>query len=130
VGRKKPVALPGLGVPGRRLWDEVTAVYELAPAEAETLRQAAVTVDLIACLDEALFAQPAMIAGSVGQLKVNPLIATIADQRRLLDGLLRSLNLPMPAETEGRRRAPLQQAAAQARWRQEKERRLGQVAAE
>lgn len=121
--RRKPAAPGDLGPIGRKLWNSVVAVYDLAPAEVETLRQAARTCDLIWALSGELLDQPAMIRGSVGQMKLNPIVAAVADQRRLLDGLLRSMNLPMPEEDEGRRRSAQQQVAAQARWRQETERK-------
>jgi hypothetical protein len=44
---------------------------------------------------------------------------------RSLDMLIRSLALPMPGETEGRRRSPAAVANAQARWRGQ---RNGQMA--
>ena len=42
---------------------------------------------------------------------------------------MRSLALPMPNEVEGQRRSPKAQAAAQTRWRQERRRSHGTVAA-
>ena len=41
-----------------------------------------------------------MTEGSAGQLKAHPALAAKADQERLLDQLVRSLNLPLPDEQE------------------------------
>jgi hypothetical protein len=79
-------------------------------------------------LDEVLWRSHATVTGATGQVKAHSLVSAVADQRRLLDGLIRSLSLPMPDEVEGRRRSPIAHAAAQKSWRDEKERR-GQVAA-
>jgi hypothetical protein len=123
---------PGvLGTSGRRLWDSVTSLYGLSPAELELLWQAAQVVDVIDALSEVVWSGNAKVKGSAGQIKAHPLLAAVNDQRRLLDGLLRSLNLPLPSEETGRRRSPAAQAAAQARWNQEqRERRIGSVAAQ
>ena len=114
---RRPRAPEGLDKAGAALWKDVTGVYELSPAEVETLRQCCRQVDLIARLDEMLARTPVMVKGSTGQPKVNPLVSAVAEARRTLDGLQRSLNLPMPGEVTGRRRSPSAQAAAQARWR-------------
>ncbi len=112
---------------GLRLWRSIVPLYDLSPAEMEVLWQCAQTADLIQALSEILWAGNATVTGSGGQLKAHPLVASIADQRRVLDGLLRSLNLPMPDEDAGHRRSPAAQAAAQARWREERTRRHGSV---
>lgn len=126
MARKKLAEPPDLGADGLQLWREIVEVYELSPAETETLRQAARTADIVAALDYSMWHSTAMIKGSQGQDKLNPLFAAVADQRRLLDGLIRSLNLPMPGEVEGKRRSPQQQQAAQTRWRAERERRAAE----
>jgi hypothetical protein len=95
----------------------VTGHYELFPAELETLRQACRTVDLLARMDEVLMVQDPVQEGGMGQPKAHPLLAQVADHRRLLGGLFRDLSLPMPDEDAGRRRSPAAVAAAQARWR-------------
>jgi hypothetical protein len=92
-------------------------VYELTAGEVEVLRQAAHTADLIAWLDEELQRQPMTVPGSMGQQRPNPLLASVADQRRCLESLIRSLALPLPGEEEGRVRSPSQAANANARWR-------------
>jgi P27 family predicted phage terminase small subunit len=106
-----------LGAAGRRLWREVLGVYELSPAEAETLRQACATIDQLAAIDEAVRDGGVVAEGSMGQLRANPLLGVAADLRRTLSVLLRDMALPMPGEVEGQRRSPAAVAAAQARWR-------------
>lgn len=117
-GARRPRAPVSLGPAGRAFWRSVLADYELSPAEAELLRQACRVVDVLARLDAAIAdADDLMVEGSAGQMKTHPALAAAADQRRVLDVLLRSVALPMPEEAEGRRRSPAAQAAAQARWR-------------
>ena len=107
-----------LSAAGRRLWRGVVGAYELSPAEMELLRQACRTVDLLDRLDVELLDEPLTVTGSTGQPRSNPLLASSAEQRRTLEGLMRDLALPMPNEVEGRRRSPAAAAAAQARWRE------------
>jgi hypothetical protein len=93
-------------------------VYQLAPAEVETLRQCCRLVDLIDRADVELIDSDLVVAGSVGQLRVHPLIAAADEMRRTLGVLLNALALPFPAEEFGKRRSPAATAAAQERWRQ------------
>jgi hypothetical protein len=102
---------------GKALWRAVTGAYDLSPAEAELLRQACRVADHLARIDAALMDADVVVEGYNGQPRPHPLLHTAADQRRVLDGLLRSLALPMPDEEVGRRRSPAAVAAAQARWR-------------
>jgi hypothetical protein len=112
----KPRA-PRLGTAGKRLWRSVTSVYELSPPEVEILRQAARTADLIEWLDAQLQGEPMTVPGSMGQARPNPLLTSVAEQRKTLESLIRSLALPMPGEDEGRIRSPSQAQNANARWR-------------
>ena len=102
---------------GRALWRSVTGAYDLAPAEVELLRQACRVADNLARIDAALLDSDVVVEGYNGQPRSHPLLASSADQRRVLDGLIRSMALPMPDEAEGRRRSPAAVANAQARWR-------------
>ena len=110
----------GLGKPGRAFWRSVLAVYELSPAEMATLAQAARVVDVLARADAELSGAALTVTGSTGQPKAHPLLAATAEQRRVLDALLRSLALPMEGEAEGHRRSPAAVTAAQARWREQR----------
>jgi hypothetical protein len=105
---------------GKRLWRAVLADYELSAAELETLRQACRVVDYLARIDTALMDSELTVEGYKGQPRAHPLLAAAADQRRVLDGLFRSLALPLPEEEEGRRRSPANRENALARWRKER----------
>lgn len=62
------------------------------------------TLDVLDRLDAVLAdADDLMTEGSAGQLKAHPALTAKADQERLLDQLVRSPNLPLPDEQEGRR---------------------------
>jgi hypothetical protein len=113
----RPRAPQSLGQAGKALWRAVTSDYDLSAAEAELLRQACRVADHLARIDAALLDSDVVVEGYNGQPRPHPLLHTAADQRRVLDALLRSLALPMPDEDEGRRRSPAAAAAAQARWR-------------
>jgi hypothetical protein len=113
----RPRAPQSLGEAGRALWRAITGAYELSPAETELLRQACRVTDHLARIDAALMDSDVVVEGYSGQPRSHPLLQASADQRRVLDALFRSMALPMPAEEEGRRRAPAAVAAAQARWR-------------
>jgi hypothetical protein len=117
----RPRAPRSLGAAGRGFWRRVTAVYELSPAEEAILARCCRTIDVLDRLDVTLLdAGDLMVEGSVGQLKVHPGLAAIADQQRLLDQLIRALNLPLPEESEGRRRSPSARENALERWRKER----------
>jgi hypothetical protein len=110
---------------GRALWRAVMGAYVLAPHEVELLRQACRVTDQLARIDAVLMDEDLVVAGHAGQPRAHPMLQVSADQRRVLDALFRSMALPMPGETEGRRRSPSAAAAAQARWRGQ---RNGQMA--
>jgi phage terminase small subunit len=114
---RRPRVPESLGPGGRAFWRRVLAAYELSPAEEVMLARACRTVDVLDRLDAVLAEDDPIVTGSVGQLRAHPALAAAADQQRLLDQLIRALNLPMPGEQEGRRRSPGAREAAQARWR-------------
>ena len=76
---------------GRQLWRSLVAVYELSPAELETLRQACRAVDIIARIDAVLIDSDLVVEGHHGQPRSHPLLAATAEQRRVLDALFRIL---------------------------------------
>jgi hypothetical protein len=123
TGTKPPGMPMKLGPAGERFWNEILAAYELSPGEVEVLRQAAQVVDVLWAATETLVRDGMTVRGSMGQQRPNPMLAVLADQRRVLETLVRSLALPMPGEVEGQRRSPQQQAAAQARWREQRRKR-------
>jgi hypothetical protein len=107
----------GLGKAGRGLWRGVMADYELSAVERMTLEQACRTVDLLGRVDVELTGD-VTCEGSMGQVRVHPLLRSRTELCTLLDAQLRGLALPMPDEEAGQRRSPAAVAAAQARWRQ------------
>ncbi len=109
---------------GDVLREEVLARYELSPAEARILEEAAVTVDELGRLEHELADAPLVVPGSKNQMRPNPLLAEVRGHRRLLEALCRSLALPVEGETVGRVRSPQNAAAARARWRR-REREAG-----
>jgi hypothetical protein len=113
----RPRAPEGLDQAGRAFWLSVTRVYELSPAELVLLRRACVTVDALAALDTEIAGQGLSVRGSRGQVIPNRMLKLRCEVERVLDVQVRSLNLPMPQESEGRRRSPAAREAAQARWR-------------
>jgi hypothetical protein len=98
------------------LWRSVTATYELSPAELVSLGRACVTVDTLAAVDGEIGEQGLSVRGSRGQVIPNRLLKLRCEIERVLDVQLRSLNLPLPGESEGHRRSPAAAAAAYTRW--------------
>jgi hypothetical protein len=107
--------LSGFGPRGKAFRDAILAAYTLSPAETELLDQAARTVDLLAAMDAELATSKMTVLGSTKQLRPHPLLASVAEQRRVLTRLVDALGLPMPGEDEGTRNQA-QRRAAQQRW--------------
>jgi len=105
----------GLGGPGRKFWRDVLGAYELAPAELLTLHRCCVSVAL-AAVDAEIAGQGISVRGSRGQVIPNRLLKLRCEMERVLDIQIRSLQLPMPQEDQGRRRSPAAAAAAYTRW--------------
>lgn len=112
----RPRAPEGLDQAGKGFWRSVTRVYELAPGELVSLRRACVSLDVLAAMDAEIADQGLSVRGSRGQVIPNRMIKLRCEVERVLDIQVRSLNLPMPGETEGRRRSPAAAAAAYTRW--------------
>lgn len=113
---KKIKAPAGLDEPGRKLWDEISGKYELRADELCTLEEACREVDLIARLDDALDGASMMVAGSMGQQVVNPLLGEVRQHRGVLARLLGYLRLPDDSEGTAEARSTQARAAANARW--------------
>jgi hypothetical protein len=94
------------------------SAYDLSPGELALLEQACRCADLLARIDEQLANEDLTVPGSRGQMRSHPLAYLSLDQRKVFEGLMNSLALPMPDETVGKRRSPQATAAAQARWRE------------
>jgi hypothetical protein len=108
----------GLKASGKRLWTAVAEPYILTPAELATLEQAARTADELARLEKAVRALPDLVvAGSMGQPRMHPLLGEVREHRRLLERLTTALNLPDVTENIGLRAgARHARKAATARW--------------
>ena len=120
----------GLKASGKALWVKVAGDYELSPGELAVLEQACRTQDELDVLATAVAGQTAMVTGSQGQPKANPLFAEIRQHRKLLDTLVNSLALPMPEEMEGRPRSTTARRAARQRWTRSERRNLRAVGGE
>jgi hypothetical protein len=112
----RPRAPEGLDQAGKAFWLSVTRVYELAPAELVGLHRACVTIGVLAAMDAEIAGQGLSVRGSRGQVIPNRMIKLRCEVERVLDIQVRSLNLPMAGEAEGRRRSPAAAAAAYTRW--------------
>jgi len=64
------------------LWSEVSADYELDPAERSVLLQACRCLVELDRIEEALQSAPLMVAGSTGQPVPNPLLASARGHRK------------------------------------------------
>jgi phage terminase small subunit len=112
-----PRAPRGLGPDGRKFWRSVTSEYLLSPAELGILARACRCLDRLSAMDDELAAAGSMItAGSTGQEKPHPLLASLDQAERTLDVLIRALALPLPDEKQGKRRSPSAAMAARVRW--------------
>jgi hypothetical protein len=109
------------------LWRSVTAGlpddWELDERELAVLTLAARQADDVAALERALKRDGVTVAGSAGQLRVNPLVPEVRQARLATGRLLGQLSLPdeqaQPRTDAGRRG----QKAAQARWAREADKR-------
>jgi hypothetical protein len=108
----------GLRTRGRRLWEAVTTVYVLTPAELSVLTECCRTSDELNRLQLAVRRLPElMVAGSTGQPKAHPLLEEVRRHRVLLERLCAGLNLPDETSEIGLRGSSRHaQKAASARW--------------
>lgn len=115
-----PMAPKGLSTRSRRFWREVTDKYELRHDELRVLEDACREMDLIDSMSASLADMPVMVAGSMGQSVVNPLVAELRQHRAVLRQLLVSLKLPdEPAPGSQGVESPRSvaaRAAAKSRW--------------
>ena len=108
---------PGLGRAGRRLWQETTDAWILAPDERALVEQACALVDELALLRRELIKSPATVEGSRGQVRPNPLWPIITEHRKTLRYLLAGLRTPAAAEkAEPGATSSAAQSLAMARW--------------
>ena len=84
----------GLGTAGRKLWHEITQPYALDAGELRALEAAARTLDELRGLEDALADGPAMVTGSRGQQRPNPLYAELRAHRLTFARLMAAVALP------------------------------------
>lgn len=105
------------GQRGDAFWRRTTAVYDLSDAELELLTEICRTLDALEALEDALDADGIVTPGSTGQLRVNPALAELRQQRVVLGKLLGQLSLPddegsvLPTPAQARAKK-----AAESRW--------------
>ncbi len=110
----KKVAPKGLGLAGKKFWDDVVGVYELRVDECSVLEAVCRASDRIVTMRDELAGMDLMLTGSTGQLVVNPLVAEIRAHEAQVASLLARLKLP---DADGNTTASNQaRAAAQSRW--------------
>lgn len=114
---RKPPAPADLTAEGRALWRAVVATYELRADELPLLAEMARTVDDLALMRAALAETGAVVEGSKGQPRPNPLLGEMRGSRLVLARLAGQLGLPdedaATSKTPAQRRAS---KAARARW--------------
>lgn len=108
-----------LGKSGLSLWNAISGKYELRADEERVLVDACREADLVDLLSKELDDGDLMVAGSMGQPVVNPLVAEIRQHRTTLAALLRGLKLPDDGDASsevGGGLSAKNREAANARW--------------
>ncbi|WP_207557490.1 hypothetical protein [Mycobacteroides abscessus] len=92
----------GLDYQGKKLWTEITQIYDLsaAPHKRRILYDACSTADLIDKLDKGMAGQPMTVKGSMGQVVIHPLVAQAENAREALARQLSRLNFAEPEEDD------------------------------
>ena len=113
--RKMPKTPRGLGKDGRKLWRSILADvaddWELDARDLAFLETACRAADVIAELEATVERDGSMIAGSRGQLIVNPAVAEMRQQRTTQTAALRRVELDAPPSRSNRSAAQLDQLA-------------------
>lgn len=116
---KPKIPAPGaLEVEGKRIWQQVTAKYDLRPDELLALEDACAASDMVASLHKSWvdLGRPLITAGSMGQEVEHPLIGSIDKQRKSRNSLWRQLKLPDDAGAAGPAGVNPQREGGAARW--------------
>ncbi len=90
----------GLGQADRRLWDDVTADFELSAHEEAVLLQACRAADRLEALNDALRDAPLTVRNSRGDLTAHPLLGEARQTSALLARLCAALGLPSGVQDE------------------------------
>lgn len=118
-GSKPPVAPDGLTARGRALWRSVVEDFTLRPDELTVLEQACRARGRVDELAKEFAAMEIMIAGSTGQLVVNPLLMELRNHEAHVAALLARLKLKdveAPAGGATGSRSSSARERANARW--------------
>jgi hypothetical protein len=115
--RVVPPAPDGLGAAGRALWDDIQGELSLEPGEEALLLEACRASDELDQLAVAVAAAPAMVEGSTGQPRVNPLYEEVRRHRDSLAKLLARLKPAEASPTSGMSVSELASHAATQRWK-------------
>jgi hypothetical protein len=102
---------------GRKLWRNATAEFTFNAVEVELLYQLCCVVDEVAAMRADLREMGYIVAGSEKQPRINPVVAALANHRKLADTLATALSLPIEGEAVGRRRSAVAKQNADARWK-------------
>jgi len=116
--KRKTKAPETLTADGVRVWEMVTAKYDLRPDELLTLEDACAATDMIAALSKSWDddGRPLTTKGSMGQQVIHPLIGEIRTQRAARNALWRQLKLPDDPGDEGSGETNQHRSAAQSKW--------------
>jgi hypothetical protein len=85
----------------RELWEAVVSDWELRPDELPLLTAACRTLAEIETIESALIGASALVPGSKGQDRANPLFAEVRAHRLALRQLLGSLGIEEAEDEEG-----------------------------
>jgi hypothetical protein len=91
---RKPAPPADLGGRGRKFWRATVAAFELSAVEMELLVESCRLLDECEALRSAVDRDGATVAGSSGQVRVNPAIGELRQHRLALGRLLAQLALP------------------------------------
>lgn len=118
MAERKRAVPRGIGKSGRKLWREMTADYELSPAEYRLLEDACREADLIDLIQAEIDGDDFDLTtfGSMGQTVASPLLAEVRQHRSVMKALLSAIKLPDEDSSSSGERSTKARAAAQSRW--------------
>lgn len=116
---RRPTGLDGRGL---RLWERLLNRFEFSVVEVELLVEVCRTAGAVEELEKQLRADGVVVEGARGGQRVHPALTELRHQRVAFGKLLAQLDLPDDVAVDSPKTARARKAA-QARWRQERERR-------
>lgn len=105
----------GLGRKSKKLWNDLTSVYDFRADEVRILEDACREVDLIERLETELKTADLVVTGSQGQPVASPLVQEVRQHRMTLKQLFASLKLPDDEASSGSA-SEAAKGLASARW--------------